>query len=144
MTKLNPYLNFDGTCEKAFNFYKSVFGGEFKGGIMRMGDVDMAGIKLSDEERNLVMHVSLPIGDEVLMGSDVFGDQSESFVSGNNNYICISVDSRKEADRLFNELSAGGKVEMPMDEMFWGAYYGSFCDKFGIYWMISYDMGPKE
>ncbi|MDD2244062.1 MAG: VOC family protein [Dysgonamonadaceae bacterium] len=141
MVKLNPYLNFNGTCEKAFNFYKSVFGGDFKGDIMRFGDINMEGMTISDEERNLVLHISLPIGDEVLMGSDVFGAQSAGYRAGNNNYISISVDSREEADRLFNELSAEGEVEMPMDDMFWGDYYGSFRDKFGIWWMISCDTG---
>lgn len=144
MVKLNPYLNFNGTCEKAFNFYKSVFGGDFKGDIMRYGDIKMEGMTISEEERNLVLHVSFPIGEEVLMGSDVFGAQSVGYKAGNSNYICISVDSREEADRLFNELSSEGEVEMPMDEMFWGDYYGSLRDKFGIWWMITYDMSRKE
>ena len=137
MAKLNPYLNFDSTCEEAFNFYKTVFGGEFKGGIFRMGD--MEGIEVPEEERDLVMHVSLPIGNDILMGSDVGSEQRQYFKSGNNNYISIFPETREEADRLFSELSRGGEVEMPMEDQFWGDYFGSFKDRFGIYWMINYN-----
>jgi len=142
MTKLNPYLNFDGTCEEAFNFYKSVFGGEFSY-ISKMGDIHMEGMKVSEEDRNLVMHVSLPIGDDILMGSDVPGQMKSQFKSGNNNYISLMPDSREEADRLFNELSSGGEVEMPMEEMFWGDYFGSFKDRYGIWWMINFPLGKS-
>lgn len=141
MAKLNPYLNFDGTCEEAFNFYKTVFGGEFTY-FSRMGD--MAAMEASDEDRNLVMHVSLPIGSDILMGSDVPTSMKSLFKSGNNNYISITPDTREEADRIFNELSAGGEVEMPMEEMFWGDYFGSFKDKYGIYWMINYNLGDHK
>lgn len=141
MAKLNPYLNFDGTCEEAFNFYKTVFGGEFTY-FSRMGD--MAAMEASDEDRNLVMHVSLPIGSDILMGSDVPTSMKYLFKSGNNNYISITPDTREEADRIFNELSAGGEVEMPMEEMFWGDYFGSFKDKYGIYWMINYNLGDHK
>lgn len=141
MAKLNPYLNFDGTCEEAFNFYKTVFGGEFTY-FSRMGD--MAAMEASDEDRNLVMHVSLPIGSDILMGSDVPTSMKYLFKSGNNNYISITPDTREEADRIFNELSADGEVEMPMEEMFWGDYFGSFKDKYGIYWMINYNLGDHK
>lgn len=141
MAKLNPYLNFDGTCEEAFNFYKTVFGGEFTY-FSRMGD--MAAMEASDEDRNLVMHVSLPIGSDILMGSDVPTSMKSLFKSGNNNYISITPDTREEADRIFNELSADGEVEMPMEEMFWGDYFGSFKDKFGTYWMINYNLGDHK
>lgn len=141
MAKLNPYLNFDGTCEEAFNFYKTVFGGEFTY-FSRMGD--MAAMEASDEDRNLVMHVSLPIGSDILMGSDVPTSMKSLFKSGNNNYISITPDTREEADRIFNELSADGEVEMPMEEMFWGDYFGSFKDKYGIYWMINYNLGDHK
>lgn len=140
MTKLNPYLNFDGTCEEAFNFYKSVFGGEFTH-ISKMGDFNVEGMPVADEDRNLVMHVSLPIGDDILMGSDVSGQMKSLFKSGNNNYISLSPDSREEADRLFDALSAGGEVEMAMEEMFWGDYFGSFRDRYGIWWMINFPLG---
>jgi PhnB protein len=142
MAKLNPYLNFDGTCEEAFNFYKTVFGGEFKGGITKMMDLEennLEGMIITEEDREKVMHVCLPIGDELLMGSDVMCEQRSLFKTGNNNYISVFPDSREEADRLFNELSAGGEVEMPMEDVFWGDYFGSFKDKYDIYWMINYN-----
>jgi Uncharacterized protein conserved in bacteria len=135
MAKLNPYLNFDGTCEEAFNFYKSVFGGEFRGGIYKMKD--MEGMEIPESAHDLVMHVALPVGNDLLMGSDVMPGQP--FSSGNNNYISIFPESREEADRLFAELSQDGEVEMPMEDQFWGDYFGSFRDRFGIYWMINYN-----
>lgn len=134
MTKLNSYLNFDGKTEEAFNFYKSVFGGEFLGGIHRMGD--MPGMEIPEEAKNRVLHVTLPIGDDVLMGSDIF--PGSPLVQGNNNYISVSPDSREEADRVFAALSEGGVVEMLMQDQFWGEYFGSLQDKFGIWWMIDY------
>ncbi|ANH82098.1 glyoxalase [Niabella ginsenosidivorans] len=137
MTKLNPYLNFDGTTEEAFTFYKSVFGGEFLGGIMRMNAVPGME-KLPENEQNRVMHVALPVGDSVLMASDICPSMGHKMNQGNNSYISITVDSREEADRLFKELTEGGKVEMPMTDMFWGDYWGSFADRFGVQWMISY------
>lgn len=140
MIKLNPYLNFDGNCEEAFNHYKKVFGGEFSY-FSRMSDVENE--EFPEEDKNLIMHVSLPIGNDILMGSDVATDMKPMFKQGNNNYISITPTSREEADRLFNELSAGGEVEMPMEEMFWGDYFGSFRDKFGIYWMINYFVGER-
>lgn len=140
MIKLNPYLNFDGNCEEAFNHYKKVFGGEFSY-FSRMSDVENE--EFPEEDKNLIMHVSLPIGNDILMGSDVATDMKPMFKQGNNNYISITPTSREEADRLFSELSAGGEVEMPMEEMFWGDYFGSFRDKFGIYWMINYFLGER-
>jgi len=140
MIKLNPYLNFDGNCEEAFNHYKKVFGGEFSY-FSRMSDVENE--EFPEEDKNLIMHVSLPIGNDILMGSDVATDIKPMFKQGNNNYISLTPTSREEADRLFNELSAGGEVEMPMEEMFWGDYFGSFRDKFGIYWMINYFVGER-
>lgn len=134
MVKLDPYLNFDGTCEEAFNFYKSVFGGELSE-VMRMGDIE--GMDLPDAYKDSVMHVSLQLDNNLLMGSDVIPGMGYSLRPGNNTYIYIAADSREEADRLFNELSAGGEVEMPMEDMFWGDYYGSLKDRFGIWWMVS-------
>jgi PhnB protein len=135
MRQLNPYLNFPGTCEAAFNFYKAAFRTEFSY-FSRMGDTD--DIEVPQEDKDLVMHVSISFGDNHLMGSDVPNAMRKDFVAGNSNYVCVSTESREEADRLFSELSAGGKVEMPMSDMFWGDYYGSFRDKFGTYWMITY------
>ena len=134
MAKLNPYLNFDGKTEEAFNFYKSVFGGEFQGEVSRLKDVP--GMEIPEEAKERVIHVALPIGNDVLMGSDIMPGQP--FVLGNNNYISVFPDSREEADRLFDALSEGAEVEMPMADQFWGDYYGSLKDKFGVCWMINY------
>ena len=143
--KLNPYLNFDGTCEEAFNHYKKVFGGDFAGnGIMRFGDIPPhEGMpEMPENVKNRVMHVGINIGDQVLMGSDTMPGMGEPYVKGTNSYISIHPDSREEADRIFNELSEGGKVESPMADQFWGDYWGSFTDKFGSAWMINYN--PNE
>ena len=134
MAKLNPYLNFDGNCEDAFNYYKKVFGGEFSN-FSRMSY--LTGEYIPEEDSNLIMHVSLPFNGDILMGSDIPSSMKTQFKSGNNNYISIESDSREEANRLFNELSDGGEVEMPMEEMFWSDYFGSFRDRFGIWWMIN-------
>lgn len=137
MPKLNPYLNFDGTAEEAFRFYQSVFGGEFVGGVMKMGNVP--GMEnLSDDEKNRVMHIALPIGGDLLMASDIIPSMGQNLNQGNGNYISVFPESREEADRIFNALSAGGEVEMPMEDQFWGDYFGSFKDKFGVYWMVNY------
>ena len=137
MTKLNPYLNFDGTCEVAFLFYQSVFSGEFRGGIFRMGDAP--GMEnLSAEDKNKVMHIALPVGNDLIMGSDTLQGMGHSLTMGNNNLISIFPDSREEADRLFNGLSAGGKIIVPIQDQFWGDYYGNFIDKYGVAWMINY------
>lgn len=137
MPKLNTYLNFDGKAEEAFNFYKSVFGGEFLGEVYKMGD--SPGTEgLSDEEKNRVMHIALPIGDDLLMASDIVPSMGQQLIVGNNNYVSIFPDSREEADELFEKLSEGGIVEMPLEDQIWGDYYGRFTDKFGIGWMINY------
>lgn len=138
MPKMNPYLNFDGTTEEAFNFYKLVFRSEFQGDINRIGDAPGCE-NLPEDEKKRVLHVSLPIpGGDTLMGSDTVPSMGHKLVVGNNNYISLHPESREEADRLFNELSPGGKVEMPMADMFWGDYFGSFQDKFGVQWMINF------
>jgi PhnB protein len=137
MAKLNPYLNFDGKAEEAFNFYRSIFGGEFVGGINRMGDAPGTE-NLPVEEKNRVMHIALPVGRDLLMASDICPSFGQHLIVGNNNYVSIFPESREEADRLFKGLSEGGTVEMPMEDQFWGAYYGSFQDKFGTYWMVNY------
>jgi PhnB protein len=136
MIKLNPYLNFPGTTEEAFNFYKSVFGGEFPA-VIRFKDMPMPGAPLAKENENKIMHIALPVGDQVLMGTDVIGEWANKFVVGTNTYICMVPDSKADADHIFSALSAGGQVEMPMADQPWGAYYGSFKDKFGIQWMIN-------
>jgi len=142
MTKLNTYLNFPGNTEEAFHFYKSVFGGEFNS-VVRFKDMPMEGVKLSKEDENKIMHIGLPIGDQVLMATDALESMGFKVNMGNNSYIMIQVDTKEEADRIFNALSAGGKVEMAMADQPWGDYYGSFWDKFGVGWMVDYGY-PKE
>lgn len=140
--KLNPYLNFYGNAEEALRFYQSVLGGELR--LMKMSEGPGAE-QLSEAERNMTMHVSIPIGDgQYLMASDCLESQGQHLTIGNNNYIALSPDSREEADRIFNGLSAGGETEMPMADMFWGDYFGSFKDKFGVCWMIIYETAQFE
>ena len=139
MAQVNPYLLFNGSCEEAFMFYKSVFGGEFPY-MGRFKDMPPAeGKAVHTNDSNRIMHVSLPISKEtILMGSDCPEDGNEVTL-GTNFSISINTDSREEADKLFNGLSAGGKVTMPMAKTFWGAYFGMFKDKFGIHWMVNHD-----
>jgi PhnB protein len=139
MASTSIYLNFNRNTEEAFLFYRSVFGGEFIGDIARMSDTPLQdGQTIADEDKNLVMHVALPLlGGTVLMGTDAPESMGFSLTKGNNLYINLLPDTRTEADRLFNALSADGVVEMPMQDMFWGDYFGSFADKFGIRWMIA-------
>ncbi|MEW6702758.1 MAG: VOC family protein [Bacteroidota bacterium] len=138
MLNVNPYLNFNGKTEEAFNFYKSVFGGEFRM-LMRFKDTPEAG-NIPADAKNQIMHVALPLGkDNVLMGTDAPESMGFNLTVGNNVHISIHTESREEADKLFNGLSAGGNVEMPMADQFWGDYYGSFADKFGVQWMISFN-----
>jgi PhnB protein len=134
--KLNPYLNFNGVAEEAFQFYQSIFGGELF--IQRMSQAPgMDG--LAEKEKNLVLHVCLPISDgQMLMASDCLESMGQHLTVGNNNYISLMPDSREEADRIFTGLSADGTIEMPMEDMFWGDYFGSFKDKYQIGWMINY------
>lgn len=140
MATVSTYLNFNRTTEAAFTFYKQVFGTEFINGISYMGDVPpMEGVPpLPDADRTLVMNVQLPItAGHILMGTDAIESMGTTLVMGDNMHICLQLDSRTEADTLFAALSNGGHVEMPLAEMFWGDYYGSFADKFGVQWMIS-------
>lgn len=135
--KVNPYLNFDGETEEAFDFYKSIFGGEFMT-KMKMTDAPESE-KLPENERNRIMHISLPISEDViLMASDILPSMGHELKKGNNLYISLHPESREEADRIFNQLSESGDIEMPMDDQFWGDYFGSFEDKFGVKWMINY------
>ena len=144
MATINAYLTFDGTCEEAFNFYKSVFGGDFPM-VGKFGDMPpQEGMPpISDEVKNRIMHMSLPISAEtVLMGSDTMPGIHDHQV-GNNISLSINTDSREEADRVFTGLSAGGKVSMSLADTFWGAYFGMWTDKFGINWMVNYDDPAK-
>ncbi len=142
MTKLNTYLNFPGNTEEAFKFYKSVFGGEFSS-VVRFKDMPMGETKLSEVDANKIMHIGLAIGQDMLMATDALESMGFKVSQGDNSYIMVQVDSKAEADRVFNALSAGGKVEMAMADQPWGDYYGSFWDKFGIGWMVDYTY-PKK
>ncbi len=140
MSRVSTYLNFSRSTERAFAFYRSVFGGEFTGAIHRFGDIPAAPGQppLAESDRNLVMHVELPIlGGHVLMGTDAPESMGFSLIQGNNVYINLEPDTRAETDRLFNALSVDGKIEMPLQEMFWGGYFGSITGKFGIRWMFN-------
>ncbi len=140
MASVSTYLNFPRSTEEAFTFYKSVFGGEFDGGIRRMGEVppQEGQPELSEADKNLVMHVSLKIlGGHLLMGTDAPPSMGFDVRFGNNVYINLEPDTRTETDRLFKLLSEGGKVEMGLQDMFWGDYFGSCVDKFGIQWMFN-------
>ena len=138
---LNTYINFKGNCREAFEFYRSVFDGEFA--ILeafRNGPQDMG---IPEEELDNIMHVSLPIGDSVLMGSDTPSIFEGSHVLGTNISISVSPESKDEANRLFGSLSEGGSVAMPMADMFWGSYFGACTDKFGINSQINYEQAPE-
>jgi PhnB protein len=141
MAKVNPYLNFNGTAEAAFNLYKNVFGGEFTQ-LSKFKDVPSDSI-LSDEDANRVMHVGLHISAEtILMASDTLSSM-QPVNEGNNISISVDTASEDEATRIFNGLAEGGQITMPLDKTFWGAYFGMCTDAFGINWMVNYDY-PKE
>lgn len=146
MAAINPYLTFNGNCEEAFNFYKSVFGGEFPY-VGRFKDMpaDPHHSPMPPSEANKIMHISLPISKEtILMGSDSSDAFGKATVEGNNFSISVNADSEEEARKIFESLSAGGKVTMPLDKTFWGALFGMLTDKFNIQWMVSYDENPKK
>ena len=140
MALINPHINFNGNAEEAFQFYKSVFGGEFAM-IMRFKDLQGMEHTMDPKEVNKIMHIALPIGKNVLMGNDVPQSLGQVSEMENRSKISISAESREEADKLFNGLSAGGTVEMPIDDSPWGSYFGMFRDKYGIEWMVDFD--PK-
>lgn len=141
MARVSTYLNFPGNTEEAFLFYREIFQSEFTGSIQRFGDIP-AGEgtpPLSDADKKLVLHIELPIlgGAHVLMATDAPASMGFALSAGNNMYIMLEPDTRAETKRLFDALSAGGKVSMPLQDMFWGAYYGSFTDQYGISWMVN-------
>lgn len=140
MARVSTYLNFKDNTEEAFNFYRSVFGGDFNGGIARFKDIPpQEGMPpLADADKDLVMHIELPIiGGHVLMGTDAPESFGFKMNFGNNVHINLEPDTRDETKRLFDKLSAGGRVTMPLQDMFWGAYYGSCTDKYGVQWMVN-------
>ena len=143
MTNVNTYLTFNGNCEEAFNFYKSVFGGEFAH-ISKFKDMpENPEFPVAESDRKKVMHVSFPIGNTELLGSDTGGEWAASFKQGNNFSVSINTDNKDEADRIFGKLSEGGNIIMPMNKTFWDSYFGMFTDKFGIQWMVSFYANPK-
>lgn len=142
MATVNPYLNFAGNTEEAFLFYKTVFGGEFLA-LQRFKDTPEAG-RMPEGDRDKIMHIALPIGNgNILMATDALESMGQKLTIGNNFSLSVSTESREEADRLYNSLSEGGRKTMPMEQAFWGSYFGMLTDRFGIQWMVSYDEGQK-
>ena len=144
MATINPYINFRGNCEEAFNFYKSVFGGEF-GMVGRYKDMPASeDAHMSGIDGEKIMHISIPISkDSWLMGSDIGGEWAKHTVDGNNIQISINAETEGEAKKILDGLSAGGRVNMPLEKTFWGALFGMFTDKFGINWMVNYDYNQQ-
>lgn len=145
MASVNVYLIFNGNCEEAFTYYKSVFGGEFAY-LGRFKDMPAAeGQTVTPEEENRIMHVSLPISKEtILMGSDTAGEWASKFKEGNNFSLSIAANSKEEANTLFIALSTNGIVKMPLADTFWGSYFGMLTDKFGINWQVGFDEPQKR
>jgi len=141
MAKIDPYLNFLGNTEEAFNFYKSVFGGEFIF-LQRFKDTPH-GDDMSADDKERIMHVALPIGGNILMGTDALESAGQKLNFGDNMSIAITPESMEEAHKLFNGLAEGGNVQMALEKMFWGAWFGMLVDKFGVQWMVNYDDSKK-
>ncbi|MEK7146312.1 MAG: VOC family protein [Patescibacteria group bacterium] len=137
MTQINPYINFNGNAEEAFTFYKSVFGGEF-GKIIRFKDLASAEFPVPENEANKIMRISLPIGNNVLIANDVPEIMGRVNENENRSKIAITAESKEEAEKLFNGLSAGGNVEMPMADSPWGTTFAMFRDKYGIEWTVEF------
>ena len=145
MALINPHMNFNGNAEEAFNFYKSVFGGEFTK-VMRFKDLSSSEFPIPENDANKIMHIELPIGKNFLMANDVPESMGKTNENENRSKIFIHAESREEADKLFNGLSAGGTIEGHIGDSPWGTYFGMFRDKYGIEWMVNFDSkfnGPK-
>ena len=138
MALINPHINFNGNAQEAFDFYKSVFGGEFTK-IIRFKDISNPEFPIAESEANKIMHIALPIGKNILMANDVPEILGRVNEKENRSKIAITAESREEADKLFNGLSAGGEIEMPIEDSPWGSYFGMFRDKFGIEWMVAFE-----
>ena len=141
MATINPYINFNGNAEEAFTFYKSVFGGEFAK-ITRFKDLSSPEFPVAENEADKIMYIALPIGKNILIANDVPESMGRVNENENRSKISISAESKEEADKLFKGLSAGGKVEMPIEDSPWGSYFGMFRDKYGIEWTVDFD--PKN
>ena len=139
MASINPYIHFNGNAEEAFTFYKSVFGGEFEK-IIRFKDLASPEFRVAEKEENKIMHIALPIGkSNRLMANDVPEIMGKTNENENRSKIVVTAESKEEADKLFNGLSAGGQVEMPITDSPWGTYFGMFRDKYGIEWIVEFD-----
>jgi len=138
MAQINPHINFNGNAEEAFTFYKSIFGGEFSK-ITRFKDLSNDEFKVSEKEANKIMHIALPIGKNILIANDVPEIMGPANENENRSKISISTESKEEADKLFNGLSVGGQIEVPIGESPWGSYFGMLRDQFGIEWMVNFD-----
>ena len=138
MAQIHPHINFNGNAEEAFSFYKSVFGGEFTK-IIRFKDLSNTGHQLSEKEANKIMHIALPIGSSTLMANDVPDFLGRVSEDENRSKIFVAAQSREEAEKIFNGLSAGGNVEMPIGDSPWGTYFAMFRDKYGIEWMVEFE-----
>lgn len=143
MASIHPHINFNGNAEEAFHFYRSVFGGEFTK-LMRFKDMASAEFPVSEHEANKIMHIALPIGKNSLMANDVPEILGRTNENENRSKIVISAESKEEADKLYNGLSAGGQVEMPIEDSPWGTYFGMLRDKYGIEWMVEFDPNHKN
>lgn len=142
MPLINPHINFNGNAEEAFEFYRSVFGGAFAR-IVRFKELAGPDMPISEHEAEKIMHIALPIGNNVLMGNDVPEILGRTNERENRSKISISAESKEQADHLFNGLSAGGEIEMPISDSPWGSYFGMFRDKYGIEWMVDFDPSYK-
>jgi len=143
MATLNPYLNFNGNTEEAFNFYKSIFGGEFAL-VQRFKNTPEAD-KIPPQDQNKIMHIALPIGKgNILMATDALESMGQKLKPGNNFHLSFSADSEVETEKLFKGLSSDGQVMVPLSKQFWGAYFGMCTDKFGVQWMVSYDENQQS
>ena len=140
MAQINPHINFNGNAEEAFTFYKSVFGGEFAI-IMRFKEISSPEFPVAENDANKIMHIALPIGNNLLMANDVPESMGRTNENENRSKISISAESKEEADKLFNGLSVGGQIEAPIGDSPWGSYFGMFRDKYGIEWIVDFD--PK-
>jgi len=142
MARIDPHINFNGNAEEAFNFYRSVFGGEFTS-LVRMKDISTAEHPVAEEDINKIMHIALSIGPNLLMGNDVPSFLGKTNENENRSKISVFAESKEEADKIFNGLSAGGSIEYPIGDSPWGSYFGMFRDKYGIEWMVDFNPNNK-
>ncbi|WP_018343715.1 VOC family protein [Cytophaga aurantiaca] len=142
MARIDPHINFNGNAEEAFTFYKSVFGGEFTS-LVRMKDISTAEHPVAEEDIDKIMHIALSIGPNLLMGNDVPSFLGKTNENENRSKISVFAESKQEADKIFNGLSAGGSVEYPIGDSPWGSYFGMFRDKYGIEWMVDFNPAAK-